>query len=116
VLQHAGPGQILSNVKLAVAKETELAVFEAKDTVKLVDGSLLSATWKVAVPPSLMEVGFAERIIDIVLESTVEIVVVVETIPAPLPVIVTDSLAVLASVTPVSKTACGTFQLVVVKC
>ena len=49
------------------------------------------------------------------LESIVEIVVVAETIPAPLPVIVTDSLAVLASVTPVSKTACGTFQLVVVK-
>ncbi len=115
MLQQAGPGQILSKVKLAVAKETELAVFDAKDTVKLVDGSLLRATWKVAVPPSLMEVGFAERIIVIVLESTVEIVVVAETIPAPLPVIVTDSLAVLASVTPVSKTACGTFQLVVVK-
>jgi len=115
VLQQAGPGQILSNVKLAVAKETELAVFDAKDTVKLVDGSLLRATWKVAVPPSLIDVGFAERIIVIVLESIVEIVVVAETIPAPLPVIVTDSLAVLASVTPVSKTACGTFQLVVVK-
>jgi len=44
VLQQAGPGQILSNVKLAVAKETEPAVPEAKDTIKLVDGSLLSAT------------------------------------------------------------------------
>jgi hypothetical protein len=115
VLQQFGPGQILSKVKLAVAKDTELTVFDANDTTKLVDGSLLSATLKVAVPPSLIVVGLEERIIVIVLESTVEIVVVAETIPAPLPVIVTDSLAVFASITPVSKTACGTFQLVVVK-
>lgn len=115
MLQHAAPGHTLSKVKLAVAKETDPAVPEANETVKLVEGSLLSATWNVVVPPSLIEVGLEERIIVIVLESTVEIVVVAETIPAPLPVIVTDSLAVLASVTPVSNTACGTFQLVVLK-
>ncbi len=55
------------------------------------------------------------RTIFIVLISTVAIVVVSVPKSTPLPVIVTDSATAFASVTPVSKTDCGTFQLDAVK-
>jgi hypothetical protein len=112
VLQQFGPGHTLSNVMEAVPSETEPAVPDARDTTSEGVGSAPSLTVKFAVPPSLMLVGFPARIILIVFTSTVLIVAVALPKSTPLPVIVTASEIILASLTPVIVTDCGTFQLV----
>jgi hypothetical protein len=104
VLQQFGPGQTLSKVIDAVPSDTDPTVPEARDTTREGVGSAPSFTVKLAVPPSLMLVGFPARIILIVVMSFAVIAVVAETSPAPLPVIVTDSETILLSGVPESKT------------
>jgi hypothetical protein len=113
VLQQFGPGQTLSNVILAVPKETDPTVPDASDTTSEGVGSAPSLTVKLAVPPSLMLVGFPARIILIVFTSTVLTTTVSVTSPTPLPVMVTASAIMFASEIPETRTDCGIFQLVV---
>jgi hypothetical protein len=115
VLQQFGPGHTLSNVMDAVPRETDPTVPDASDTTSEGVGSAPSLTVKLAVPPSLMLVGFPARIILIVFTSTVLTMVVSETSPTPLPVIVTASATMLASEIPDTRMDCGIFQLVVLK-
>jgi hypothetical protein len=71
---------------------TDPTVPDARDTTSEGVGSVPSLTVKLAVPPSLMFVGFPARIMLIVFMSTVLTTVVVsDTSPTPLPVIVTAS-------------------------
>jgi hypothetical protein len=88
----------------AVPTVTDPIVPEAKDTTNEGDGSCPSLTVNVPVPPSLIVAGWAARTILIVLMSTVVIVEVADTSPAPLPVIVTDSDTALLSGVPESNT------------
>jgi hypothetical protein len=104
VLQQFAPGQTLSKVMDAVPSETEPTVPDASDTTREGVGSAPSLTVKLAVPPSLILVGFPERIMLIVVISFAVIVAVAETSPAPLPVIVTDSETMLLSGVPESRT------------
>jgi hypothetical protein len=115
VLQQFGPGHTLSNVIDAVPRETDPTVPEASETTREGVGSAPSLTVKLAVPPSLIVVGFPARIILIVFTSTVLIVAVALPKSTPLPVIVTASEIIFASLTPVIVTDCGTFQLVALK-
>jgi len=112
VLQQFAPGQTLSKVIDAVPKETEPTVPDASDTTREGVGSAPSFTVKLDVPPSLILVGFPARIMLIVFTSTVLMVAVALPKSTPLPVIVTASEIIFASLTPVIVTDCGTFQLV----
>jgi hypothetical protein len=115
VLQQFGPGHMLSNVIDAVPKDTEPTVPDVSDTTREGVGSAPSLTVKFAVPPSLMLVGFPARIMLIVLMSTVLTIVVADTSPTPLPVMVTASAIIFASEIPDTRIDCGIFQLVVLK-
>jgi hypothetical protein len=100
---------------LAVPRETDPTVPDARDTTRDGVGSAPSFTVKFAVPPSLMLVGFPARIILIVFTSTVLTTTVSVTSPTPLPVIVTASAIMFASEIPETRMDCGIFQLVVLK-
>ncbi len=115
VLQQFAPGHTLSKVSVVVDNEIEAALLVASVTVRDGDGSLVNFTFKVPVEPSLTVVEADVRVIAIVLVSTVVIATVLVPRSVPLPVIVTDSDAVFASDTPLSNTACGTFQLAALK-
>lgn len=79
-------------------------LLEAIVTIKEGEGSLLSFTFIVAVPPSLTVVEPAVRIILIELVSTVLMLTVLVPRSVPFPVIVTVSEAVFASATPDKRT------------
>jgi hypothetical protein len=99
----------------AVPNVREPTVPDARDTTRDGVGSAPSFTVKLAVPPSLMFVGFPARIMLIVFMSTVLTTVVADTSPTPLPVIVTASAMIFASEIPETRMDCGIFQLVVLK-
>jgi hypothetical protein len=115
LLQHCAPGQTLSNVTEAGATVTEPALLDAKLTTREGEGSWLRLTLKLVEEPSPTVVDPVVKTIFIVLISTVETLVVAVPKSTPLPVIVTASATVLASVTPVNRTVCGTFQLAALK-
>jgi hypothetical protein len=94
---------------------TDPTVPDASDTTSEGVGSAPSLTVKFAVPPSLMLVGFPARIMLIVFTSTVLTMVVSDTSPTPLPVMVTASAIMFASEIPDTRMDCGIFQLVVLK-
>lgn len=102
----------MSNVIDAGATVTEPILLDAKLTTREGEGSWLKLTLKLVEEPSPTVVAAGVKTIFIVLISTVETLVVAVPKSTPLPVIVTVSATVFASVTPVSKTDCGTFQLV----
>jgi len=101
----------LSNVTDAGATVTEPVLLDAKLTKREGEGSWLKFTLKLVEEPSPTVVAAGVKTIFIVLISTVETLVVADPKSTPLPVIVTVSATVFASVTPVSNTDCGTFQL-----
>jgi hypothetical protein len=111
VLQQLTPGQTLSKVSVVVDNDTEPGMLVAIVTVVEGLGSALSLTSNVEVPPSATVVPLGVRIIAITVESTVETLVVAPPKSTPLAVMVTVSVEVFASATPVIKTACGIFQL-----
>ena len=101
----------MSNVTEAGATVTEPVLLDAKLTTREGDGSWLKLTLKLEDEPSPTVVAAAVKTIFIVFISTVDTLVVAVPKSTPLPVIVTVSATVFASVTPVSNTDCGTFQL-----
>lgn len=111
LLQHCAPGHTLSKVTEAGATVTEPVLLDVKLTTREGDGSWLRFTLKLVEEPSPTVVAAGVKTIFIVFISTVETLVVAVPKSTPLPVIVTDSATVFASVTPVSNTDCGTFQL-----
>ena len=115
LLQHCAPGQTLSNVTEAGATVTEPVLLDVKFTTREGEGSWLKFTLKLVDEPSPTVVAAGVKTIFIVFISTVETLVVADTKSTPLPVIVTASATVFASVMPVSNTDCGTFQLAALK-